>query len=89
MVVPAPDERPWRNDALSHEPTVAERIDLDRALAQLPTDVRLCIVLAYGEHMSHREVADATDLPLGTVKSHIARGAARLRDLLRAYEAPS
>jgi RNA polymerase sigma factor (sigma-70 family) len=69
-----------------HEPAVAERLDLDRALSQLAPDVRLCIVLSYGERMSHREIAEATDLPLGTVKSHIARGAARLRDLLRAYE---
>jgi len=70
----------------AHEPTVAERLDLDRALSQLPPDVRLCIVLAYGERMSHREIAEATDLPLGTVKSHLTRGAARLRELLHAYE---
>lgn len=76
-------------DEPAHEPTVAERLDLDRALSRLPPDVRLCIVLAYAERMSHREIAEATDLPLGTVKSHITRGAARLRDLLRAYEVTS
>jgi len=85
-VRPAPEEPSERDDTSSHEPTVAERIDLDRALSQLSPAVRLCIVLAYGERMSHREIADATDLPLGTVKSHIARGAVRLRELLRAYE---
>lgn len=72
-------------DRLAAEPTTAEQVDLDRALALLPPDVRLCIVLAYGERMSHREISEATNLPLGTVKSHITRGAARLRDLLRAY----
>ncbi len=82
-------EEPSERDAPSHEPTVAERIDLDRALSQLPPDVRICIVLAYGERMSHREIVAATGLPLGTVKSHIVRGAARLRDLLGAYEATS
>jgi RNA polymerase sigma-70 factor (ECF subfamily) len=76
----APESNP------THEPTVAERVDLDRALSQLTPDVRLCIALAYGEHMSHREIADAANLPLGTVKSHVARGAARLRTLLSAYE---
>jgi RNA polymerase sigma-70 factor (ECF subfamily) len=45
----------------------------------------MCIVLAYAEHMSHREISELTALPLGTVKSHILRGAARLRELLRAY----
>lgn len=73
-------------DEPAHEPTVAEGMDLDLALSQLPPDVRLCVVLAYAERMSHREIAEAADLPLGTVKSHIARGAARLRELLRAYE---
>lgn len=68
-----------------HEPTTGQWLDLDRALSQLSPDVRLCIVLAYGERMSHREIAEATDLPLGTVKSHITRGASRLRDLLCAY----
>jgi RNA polymerase sigma-70 factor, ECF subfamily len=86
---PASEEASEHDDSPSHEPTVAERIDLDRALSQLAPDVRLCIVLAYAERMSHREIADATDLPLGTVKSHITRGAALLRELLRAYEARS
>lgn len=65
----------------------AERVDLDDALAQLPAGTRLCVVLAYGEGMSHGEIASATGLPLGTVKSHIQRGAARLRLLLADYGA--
>jgi RNA polymerase sigma-70 factor (ECF subfamily) len=65
--------------------TLNEQLDLDGALETLPPDVRLCIVLAYAERMSHREICEATRLPLGTVKSHIARGAARLRQLLGAY----
>jgi RNA polymerase sigma factor (sigma-70 family) len=64
---------------------VAERMDLDAALATLPPDARLCVVLAYSEGMSHAEISDSTAIPLGTVKSHIVRGAARLRDLLQAY----
>jgi RNA polymerase sigma-70 factor (ECF subfamily) len=67
------------------ESRVAERLDLDAALARLPPDARLCVVLAYSEGMSHAEISDSTALPLGTVKSHIARGAARLRELLQAY----
>jgi RNA polymerase sigma factor (sigma-70 family) len=65
--------------------SVAERLDLDSALATLAPDVRLCVVLAYSEGMSHAEISDSTAMPLGTVKSHIVRGAARLRDLLQAY----
>lgn len=61
------------------------RMDLDDALAKLPADTRLCVVLAYNEGLSHPEIAALTGLPLGTVKSHIKRGATRLRELLTEY----
>jgi RNA polymerase sigma factor (sigma-70 family) len=67
-------------------PAAAEQLDLDRALAQLSTAERLCVVLAYSEGMSHGEISASTSLPLGTVKSHIRRGAERLRALLDAYQ---
>jgi RNA polymerase sigma-70 factor (ECF subfamily) len=70
---------------LTQTSTVAERMDLDTALAALPPDARLCVVLAYSEGMSHAEISESTSMALGTVKSHIARGAARLRELLQAY----
>jgi RNA polymerase sigma factor (sigma-70 family) len=66
--------------------TASEALDLDRALAHLSRDERLCVVLAYNEGMSHSEISTATGLPLGTVKSHIKRGAERLRVLLQAYQ---
>ncbi len=69
----------------SYRETTAERLDLDAALALLPPEVRLCVVLAYDEGLSHPEIVTLTRLPLGTVKSHIARGAARLRETLAAY----
>lgn len=63
----------------------AERMDLDAALSTLPHDMRLCVVLAYNEGMAHPEIAALAKLPLGTVKSHISRGAARLREILADY----
>lgn len=60
-------------------------MDLDQALATLPAEVRLCLVLSYHQGMAHGEIAEYTELPLGTVKSHINRGAERLRQLLVAY----
>jgi len=54
-------------------------IDLERALARLGQAERLCVVLAHGEGMTHAEIAEATGLPLGTVKSHVLRGRDRLR----------
>lgn len=71
------------------EPARQERpgmiLDLDRALCRLPENVRLCVVLAYNEGMSHGEIAKLTDMPLGTVKTHIRNGAAQLQQLLSAY----
>lgn len=63
----------------------ANTIDLDSTLRQLPEIMRLCVVLAYHDGMSHSEIAEATGLPLGTVKSHVARGTARLQVLLADY----
>jgi RNA polymerase sigma factor (sigma-70 family) len=74
----------WAIEPSTHE-RPEHQIDLAAALGLLPTAVRLCVVLAYHEGMSHGEIVEATGLPLGTVKSHIVRGSARLRDLLRDY----
>jgi RNA polymerase sigma-70 factor, ECF subfamily len=65
--------------------STTETLDLNAALGALAPNVRLCIVLSYHEGMSHGEIASATQLPLGTVKSHIARGTVLLRELLAAY----
>jgi len=70
---------------LEHPPPSGATLDLDRALGLLPGPVRLCIVLSYHEGMSHAEIAETTGLPTGTVKSHIRRGAERLKALLSDY----
>lgn len=64
-------------------------MDLDDALAALSEDVRLCIVLAYHERMTHDEIATLAALPLGTVKSHIRRGTQKLKTLLSEYREPA
>jgi RNA polymerase sigma factor (sigma-70 family) len=55
-----------------------DRLSLAAALSALPADVRACVALCLGEDWSHGEAASALGLPLGTVKSHVARGRARL-----------
>jgi len=74
-------------DQLAHgqQDTTTEAIDLDHALAILSADARLCIVLSFGEGMSHGMIADFTSIPLGTVKSHINRGIRVLREILTIY----
>lgn len=66
--------------------SLSTSIDLAEALAALPHGARLCVVLAYHDGYSHEEIAEVTGLPVGTVKSHIVRGAARLRNHLDSYQ---
>ncbi len=66
--------------------TTSVAMDLDRAMATLPGPVSLCIALSYHERLSHPEIEALTGIPMGTVKSHIRRGSARLRELLSAYD---
>jgi RNA polymerase sigma-70 factor, ECF subfamily len=68
-----------------HHPAPGLRLDLNAALAQLSPQVRLCVVLAYNEGHSHGDIAELLQLPLGTVKSNVTRGAARLKQLLEVY----
>ena len=56
-----------------------DRIDLDEALKSLGAAERICVSMCYGAGLSHAEAADALNLPLGTVKSHVKRGVEKLR----------
>ncbi len=58
-------------------------IYLERALAALPEDQRLVVLLADVQGYDYQEVAGVTGAALGTVKSRLSRGRARLRELLR------
>jgi RNA polymerase sigma-70 factor (ECF subfamily) len=59
---------------------------LERALAELPDDQRLVIVLSDVQGYGYEEIADICGVAVGTVKSRISRGRGRLRDALRASE---
>jgi RNA polymerase sigma-70 factor (ECF subfamily) len=56
---------------------------LERALAALPEDQRLAIILSDIHGLGYEEVAESTGVAVGTVKSRISRGRGRLRDALR------
>ena len=59
-------------------------IDLDGALKTLGPAERLCVSMCFGAGLSHTEAAEALNLPLGTVKSHVKRGLEKLRARLAA-----
>jgi RNA polymerase sigma-70 factor, ECF subfamily len=61
---------------------VADRLSLDAAIALLPDDYRIAVVLRDVADLDYREIAAVLDVPLGTVKSRIARGRSLLADHL-------
>lgn len=71
-----------------HDPRAA--VDAEylapRLLAEVSPPERACLVLAYAAGMSHAEVAAVTDLPVGTVKSHITRGKQKLQNWLERHD---
>lgn len=59
-----------------------ERARIQTALLRLPADQRLAVVLCDLQGYAYEEIAEAMRTSLGTVKSRIARGREKLRDLL-------
>jgi len=59
---------------------VADRDFLVRALAGLPPRQRAVLVLRYFDDLPEAEIAEILGCSLGTVKSHVARALARLRE---------
>lgn len=54
--------------------------DLDKFLAVLTEDERAVMILSYACGLSHREISDAAEMPVGTVKSIIFRGKEKIRE---------
>jgi len=59
-----------------------ERTRLRAAMSRLPEDFRAAVVLRDLEGLSYGEIADTLAVPIGTVRSRIARGRALLREEL-------
>ncbi len=69
-------------DALPREAVENDEVDRDRlqeALAAIPPDFRLVLLMFYFEDCSYREIARQLGLPMGTVMSRLARAKGHLR----------
>jgi RNA polymerase sigma-70 factor (ECF subfamily) len=78
----ANENLPDRDDT-DHEERFAERVDVARALAELPQAQRDVVVLRYFEGLSEPELASALGIPRGTVKSRLHHALSKMRDTLR------
>jgi len=61
------------------------RLDLEKALAALRAPERAALTLCFAIGMGHEEAAATLGMPLGTLKSHIARGREKLKTLLQEH----
>jgi RNA polymerase sigma-70 factor (ECF subfamily) len=62
--------------------SLEDRDRLDKALARLPPNYRMLVVAHYIKGVQYEALAEALNLPLGTVKTHLYRAKRRLRELL-------
>ncbi|WP_293781712.1 RNA polymerase sigma factor SigE [uncultured Aeromicrobium sp.] len=62
--------------------------DIEAALAALPREFRVAVVLCDVEGLSYEEISDVLGVKLGTVRSRIHRGRAQLRAALSHREPP-
>jgi RNA polymerase sigma-70 factor (ECF subfamily) len=63
-----------------------DRLSTEAALARLPEDQRLAVVLVLVEGLSYKDAADVLEVPIGTLTSRLARGREALQGMLRLPE---
>lgn len=68
---------------------VIDRDVLETAIASLPDEFRIPVVLRDVADLDYAEIAEALSIPLGTVKSRIARGRQQLAERLGNQSDPS
>lgn len=70
-------------DQQLHEKLSLEQ--LEKALMSLPEDFREVVMLRDLQDMTYEEISEATDIPMGTVKSRINRGRAQVQQMIESY----
>lgn len=79
FVVQLPDEAPLPDEQTSQELMLGA---ITEAIQQLPDEYRELLEMREFHHLSYEEIAQAVNLPLGTVKSRLNRGRLRLQKRL-------
>ncbi len=89
---PTDSQAPGRSEIAQAGPSVEDRVgarlDVDAALATLPREFRVAVVLRDLCDLDYAEIAAVLDVPPGTVRSRIARGRAALAEQLGNPDTP-
>lgn len=88
-----PEDRPMKleDSAILQDDSLHEKMCMDhleKALDELSDDFKEVVVLRDVQQLAYDEIAEITDLPMGTVKSRINRGRAQLQEILEKYVYP-
>ncbi|MBV9548969.1 MAG: sigma-70 family RNA polymerase sigma factor [Alphaproteobacteria bacterium] len=70
-------------EAFHPEAASITKLDLEKALCLLRAPERAALTLCFALGMGHQEAAAVLTMPLGTLKSHVARGREKLKTLLQ------
>lgn len=68
--------------SVSIHPTPELRMDLEKAFAALPENLRLVVMLRDQEGLEYQEIAEIFCCPVGTVMSRLARGRASIKKFI-------
>jgi RNA polymerase sigma-70 factor (ECF subfamily) len=78
------EETMWGSRPRDPEALLLESVDsqtLGRLMEQLPAEYREVLLLREVEDLSYKEIAEVTDVPIGTVMSRLSRARLSLRKL--------
>lgn len=78
------DATGWNEPAAIHESPIA-RIDLERAVRQLPDGYRTAFVLHDVEGLDHKQIAEMLGISEGTSRSQVFKARMKLRTLLQEH----
>src|SRR5690606_18144903 len=79
------DEQQEQASEVCEAQQFAAKKDVAAALQQLSSPQQLAIRLCFEDGFSHDEAAEIMGVPLGTLKTHVARGKQKLQSLLSSW----
>ena len=73
-------------ETVEHAAQIIDRVVVHEALERLGPPQDEILTMVYVQDLPHRQVAERLGMPVGTMKSHVHRGLARLREALEVHD---